>query len=89
MVNISGVTAKLTSTINQNGVEAEMVTTFELYASEEELMVKGTGTETSGSAKGYGFDISAGMSMSGKAGWDENIWKPSDSTKKTLKLVRE
>ncbi len=86
-VNISGVTAKLTSDINQSGVSAKMVTTFELYAGEEELKVRGLETETSGSAHSQGFDFSAGMSMDSNAGWDESIWKPWDGTKKTLKLA--
>lgn len=88
-VNISGVTAKLTSDIKQSGVSAKMVMTLELYATKEELMVRGAETETSGSAHGQGFDFSAGMSMDSKAGWDENIWKPWDGTKKTLKLAGE
>lgn len=89
MVNISGVTSDLTTTIQQNGVSAKMVTTFELYASEEELKVKGTTTESFGSAYGHGFSYSEGLDAGGKAGWDENIWKPWDGTKKTLKLAGE
>lgn len=88
MVNISGVTAKLTTTIKKSGINANMATTFELYASEEKLMVRGTTTETSGSAYGRGFDFSENLGAGSKAGWDKNIWKPWDGTKKTLKLTR-
>lgn len=87
MVDISGVTAELTATINQSGVNAKMVTTFELSASEEELVVRGTTTETSGFAGGRGFDFSENLSAGSKAGWDESIWKPWDGTQKTLKLA--
>jgi hypothetical protein len=87
MVDISGVTAELTSTINQSGVNAKMVSTFEIYANEEEILVRGTTTETSGSAKGYRFSSSENLTGSGKAGWDENIWKPWNGTQKTLKLA--
>lgn len=88
-VNISGVTAKLTSDIKQSGVSAKMIITLELYTSEEELMVRGSETETSGSAHGQGSNFSTGMSMDSKAGWNENIWKPWDGTKETLKLAGE
>ncbi len=86
-VSISGVTAKLTSDIKQNGVSAEIATTFELYASKEELLVRGTKTESSGSAYGHGFSFSENLGAGGKAGWDENIWKPWNGTKKTLRLA--
>lgn len=86
-VQISSVTSELTAMIQENGVNGKMVTAFELYASEEELRVRGRSTDTSGSAYGHGFSFSAGMNLDTKAGWDENIWKPWDGTKKTLKLA--
>jgi hypothetical protein len=89
MVNISGVTAELTSTIKRSNVNAKMAITFELYASKEELMVRGTTTETSGVAGGRGFGFSENLSGGSKAGWDENIWKPWDGTQKKLKLAGE
>ncbi|HBR03136.1 MAG TPA: hypothetical protein DD738_11025 [Ruminiclostridium sp.] len=88
-VNISGVTSDLTTTIQENGVNAKIIITFELYASDEELKVKGTMTDSFGSAYGHGFSYSEGLGAGGKAGWDENIWKPWDGTKKTLKLAGE
>lgn len=87
MVDISGVTTELTSTIKQNGVNAKMVSTFELYASKEDIMMKGVRTEISGSAKGYGFGSSENLIGNSKAGWDESIWKPWNGTQKTLKLT--
>lgn len=86
-VNISGVTAELTSVIQQSGVNAKMVTTCELSADKEELTVRMKTTETSGSAAGYGFGYLQDLKGWSKAGWDENIWKPWDGTQKTLKLA--
>lgn len=86
-VSISGVTSNLTSEIRQNGVNATIVTTFELYATEEELKVKGKETKTTGSAYGRGFSFSEGLGAGSSAGWDENIWEPWNGTQKTLKLA--
>lgn len=89
MVDISGVTAELTSTIKQSGVNAKMVTTFELSASKEELLVKGKTAGSSGTAYGRAFGYSEDLSGRSKAGWDESIWKPWKDTQKTLKLAGE
>lgn len=35
------------------------------------------------------FYVNEGLGAGSKDGWDENIWKPWDGTKKTLKLARE
>ena len=88
MVDISGVTAGLTTDIDAPNVTASIVSSFELYAGDENLMMRGNSSDVSGVAAGqYGFFSSANMSGGSKIGWDEAIWKPWNGTKKTLRLA--
>lgn len=93
MVDISGVTAVLLSTIQQAGVNAEMIIDFELLASEEDLNVKVSPQSISGVAGGYGFSVPGsaksgltGLGGQSGSGWEESIWIPWNGTDKLLKF---
>ncbi len=94
-VDISGMAAELEISYDTNDkIENNGTIPFQISANKEEIIVSGMTYKIKGKSElplGQTFEFSTTLGGGGtaKVKWDDEIWKPWDGTKKTLKFAGE